>query len=47
MDNEVLSTYKQDAHIIELSGDRLLHCEPYTELRTEYEQVVLASTDNS
>tara|TARA_R110001583_G_scaffold189195_1_gene351935 strand:+ start:5076 stop:6809 length:1734 start_codon:yes stop_codon:yes gene_type:complete len=47
MDNEVLSTYRQDAHIIELGSDKLLHCEPYTELRTEYEQVVLASTANS
>ena len=47
MDNEVLSTYKQDAHIIELGGDRLLHRKFYTKLRTEYEQVVLASTTNS
>ncbi|HHC7310802.1 TPA: hypothetical protein ACN30N_003697 [Vibrio campbellii] len=43
MDNEALSTYKQNAHIIELSNNRLLHREPYIELRSEYERVVLGN----
>jgi phage gp36-like protein len=44
--NEALSKYKQDAHIIELDGNRLLHRGHYKELRAEYEKVVLASTAN-
>lgn len=43
MDNEALSTYKQDAHVIELDGNRLLQPEPYEALREEYEQVILNS----
>ncbi|GAD90720.1 hypothetical protein VHA01S_054_00140 [Vibrio halioticoli NBRC 102217] len=43
MDNEALSSYKQDAHIIELSDNRLLHSDPYIELRAEYERVVLSN----
>ncbi|MCS6181130.1 hypothetical protein [Shewanella baltica] len=43
MDNEVLSTYKQDAHIIELDGERLLQKKHYETLRCEYEEIVLAS----
>ncbi|MFA0408772.1 hypothetical protein AB4505_11360 [Vibrio splendidus] len=43
MDNEALSTYKQDAHIIELTDNRLLYHESYIELRSEYERVVLSN----
>lgn len=41
MDNDALSTYKQDAHIIELDDNRLLQHDPYAQLRAEYEQIVL------
>lgn len=44
MDNDALSAYKQDAHIIELDENRLLQYEPYAQLRTEYEQVVLGNS---
>lgn len=41
MDNEILSTYKENAHIIELNGDRLLQSKYYEALRLEYEKVIL------
>lgn len=41
MDNEALDTYKEEAHIIRLDGNRLLQTEPYESLREEYEQVIL------
>ncbi|SEQ27918.1 hypothetical protein SAMN03080615_01022 [Amphritea atlantica] len=41
MDNEALYTYKQDSHIIELDGDRLLQRAHYETLRSEYDEVVL------
>ncbi|MCD9526065.1 hypothetical protein [Photobacterium carnosum] len=44
MDNEVLSTYKQDAHIIELSNNRLLQSELYPQLHAEYNQVILKNS---
>lgn len=44
MDNDALSSYKRDAHIIELGDNRLLQHEPYAELRAEYEQVVLSNS---
>jgi hypothetical protein len=44
MDNDALSTYKQNAHIIELGGNRLLQHEPYAQLRAEYEQVVVSNS---
>ncbi len=44
MDNFALSTYKQDAHIIKLNGDRLLQNEFYEELYVEYEQIVLSNS---
>lgn len=43
MNNDALTTYKQDAHIIELDDNRLLQHEHYAKLRAEYEQVVLSS----
>lgn len=46
-DKEALSAYKEDAHIIELGDDRLLHRLPYMKLRVEYEKIVLANTNNS
>lgn len=47
MDNDALSTYKQDANIIELGVNRLLQHEPYAQLRAEYEQVVLEQSQDS
>ncbi|WP_235607577.1 hypothetical protein [Salinivibrio kushneri] len=44
MDNDALSTYKQDAHIIELGENRLLRYESYAQLRAEYEQVVIRNS---
>ncbi|MGF1723898.1 hypothetical protein [Photobacterium nomapromontoriensis] len=43
MDNDVLATYKQDAHIIELDDNRLLQSKHYKTLRREYEDVILSS----
>lgn len=43
MDDVALDNYKQDAHIIKLDNNRLLQHEPYTQLRAEYEQVVLSN----
>ncbi|MGI2126082.1 hypothetical protein [Shewanella oncorhynchi] len=45
MDNPALAMYKQDAHIIELNDNRLLHRAEYIELRSEYERVVLNLKD--
>ncbi|MDP2533180.1 hypothetical protein Q8W13_18555 [Photobacterium damselae subsp. piscicida] len=44
MDNDALSSYKQEAHIIELGGNRLLQREPYVQLRAEYEKVILSNS---
>ncbi|WP_269836559.1 hypothetical protein [Rheinheimera soli] len=44
MNNDALSTYKQDAHIIELGDNQLLQHEHYAQLRAEYEQVVLSNS---
>lgn len=45
-DNKALSAYKKSAHIIELDDNRLLQREAYEELRTEFEEVVLANAVN-
>jgi len=46
-DNEALSAYKQDAHIIELGEERLLHRASFKDLRAQYEKIVLADKDKS
>lgn len=44
MDSDVLSSYKKDAHVIELDGKRLLQSKYYETLRYEYEEIVLATS---
>lgn len=42
-DNDILSKYKKDAHVIELDNNRLLQPKAYEELRSEFERVILAN----
>lgn len=43
MDSHALSSYKHNAHIIELGEGKLLQHELYSQLRAEYEQVILSN----